>query len=101
MFLVKNRLGETLAKFTNYNSASEFKFYNGRDDWRIVNTNTNRPSTPKQKGAVEFCFMVLNSCGHYPKVNINSFNECSNFLNIYLEDCKQFMRELEGEGDFL
>ena len=101
MFLVKNRLGETLAKFTNYNSASEFKFYNGRDDWRIVSTNTDRQSTPKQRAAVEFCHMVLDSWGHSNiKININSFNECSKFLNTHLEDCKQFMLELQGEGDF-
>lgn len=101
MYLVKTRLGETIAKFNSYTSASEFKFCNGRDDWRIVNTNTNRPSTPKQKDAVKFCLMVLDSCDHHPKVNINSFEDCSNFLNRYLEDCKQFMRELQGEGDFL
>ena len=102
MYLVKTRLGETIAKFNSYTSASEFKFCNGRDDWRIVNTNTNRPSTPKQKSAVEFCYMVLYSWGYSkPRIDINSFDECSKFLNIYLEDCKQFMRELEEEGDFL
>ena len=102
MFLVKNRLGETLAKFTNYNSASEFKFYNGRDDWRIISTNTDRQSTPKQRAAVEFCLMVLDSWGYpNPKININSFESCSKFLNRYLEECKHFMQELKGEEDFL
>lgn len=53
-----------------------------------------RKSTEKQKIAVKYCeaWLSINFEG-----NIDSFNECHNFLATYLEDAKETERELTCE----
>lgn len=53
-----------------------------------------RKSTEKQRSAVEYCELWL-----YIKFDgdINSFNDCSLFLSIYLEEAKQTEMELRCE----
>lgn len=50
-----------------------------------------KQSTLKQRQAVRYCEKWL--CIEF-EANIDNFNECSAFLNMYLEDAKQTEREL-------
>lgn len=53
-----------------------------------------RKSTARQQAAVRYCeqWLCLSFDG-----NINSFNDCSMFLKVYLEDAKQAEREITCE----
>ena len=53
-----------------------------------------KKSTLKQKEAIEFCehWLYITFEG-----NIESFDDCSYFLSIYLDDAKQTKMELSAE----
>jgi len=70
--------------------ASCFLQYCQRYDWTIIPCS----STPKQKAAVRFCEEVLNI---EFEGNIESKQECSQFLTEYLDLAKQFYMELKCE----
>lgn len=53
-----------------------------------------RKSTKKQQAAVRYCEQWL--CIEFDG-NINSFNDCSYFLKIYLNEAKQTEMELRCE----
>ena len=53
-----------------------------------------RKSTKKQQAAVRYCEQWL--CIEF-NVNIDSFNDCSYFLKIYLDEAKQTEMELRCE----
>ena len=53
-----------------------------------------RKSTKKQQAAVRYCEQWL--CIEFDG-NINSFNDCSYFLKIYLDEAKQTEMELRCE----
>ena len=53
-----------------------------------------RKSTKKQQAAVRYCEQWL--CIEFDG-NIDSFDDCSYFLNIYLEEAKQTEIELSCE----
>ena len=53
-----------------------------------------RKSTERQQAAVRYCEQWL--CIEFDG-NIDSFNYCSHFLNIYLEEAKQTEIELSCE----
>ena len=85
MYIVRNKLGNVIAKFYSYKAASEFKVCNGKEDWSISRIINYRQSTKKQKNAVAFC---LNFIDVEFEGNIDSFQDCSNFLSLYLESAK-------------
>ena len=103
MYKVYDTQGQFLAAFPNYRAAMEYKICMGRYDWTIkppITEDNHRPSTERQQKAVKWCEMVLSAMhGEDMKFpgDIHSFEECSNFLGKYLEDCKSFMMELECE----
>lgn len=53
-----------------------------------------RKSTKKQQAAVRYCekWLYVEFDG-----NINDFNDCSSFLNMYLDDAKQAALEFTWE----
>lgn len=53
-----------------------------------------RKSTERQQAAVRYCEQWL--CIEFDG-NIDSFNDCSHFLKIYLDEAKQTERELGCE----
>lgn len=53
-----------------------------------------RKSTKRQQAAVRYCEQWL--CIEFDG-NINSFNDCSYFLKIYLDEAKQTEMELRCE----
>lgn len=103
MYKVYDTCGQFLAAFPTLKAAMEYKACMGRYDWTIKSPNvinSHRPSTERQQKAVKWCEMVLSAMhGEDMKFpgDIHSFEECSNFLGKYLEDCKSFMMELECE----
>lgn len=50
-----------------------------------------RPSTARQKAAVEFCLDVL-QMDYFPG-DINDFDSCNSFLQRYLDICKNLYAE--------
>lgn len=90
MYIVKDKLGNIIAKFYSYNAASEFKVCNGKEDWSI-NLIINKQSTKKQKNAVAFC---LNFIDAEFEGDIESFQDCHEFLSTYLEHAKIMCNEM-------
>ena len=78
--------------FTRLSDAQHFCSLMGRNDWVIE--QQYKQSTNKQKAAVEFCEEILNVEFNG---NINSFEECSKFLNHFLNDAKRTYMELKCE----
>ena len=91
MYIVKEKSGNIIAKFYSYNAASEFKFCNGKEDWSISSTIYNRRSTNKQKAAVAFC---LNFIDAEFEGDIESFQDCHEFLSAYLDHAKVMCNEM-------
>lgn len=92
-FAVIDSTNHLIKCFDSYQAADAFKSMNNRFDWLIV-LSTNNRSTIRQVAAVHFCEYILNISF---KGNINSKQECSQFLSIYLKQAKQMYIELKCE----
>ena len=87
-FIVKDSYGNPIASFRDRKSAEEFRL-SKNPKWTIDSPLT-RQSTDRQISAVYFCEMCLNISF---KGNINSFYECSTFLEKYLDDAKSIYQD--------
>lgn len=89
-YMVIDHTNKLVRSFFTYKEASCFLQYCQRYDWTIIPCS----STPKQKAAVHFCEEIL---GIEFEGNIESKQECSQFLTEYLDLAKQFYTELKCE----
>ena len=80
--------------FKTYKAAASYKIIYGRNDWTVRLIDSK--STHKQREAVRFCEQMLDIkfLG-----NINSFDQCSNFLSMYLDHAKCVMCECLSVND--
>lgn len=89
MYKVYDRTHQLIACFKTLEQAQKYKEVMGRPDWYIP----SRKSTPRQQAAVEWCESIYDAIDQ-PRPfngNINLFDDCSNYLNIYLDDAKAIM----------
>lgn len=94
-FAVIDSTNHLIKCFDSYQAADTFRSMNNRFDWLVVlYYPANNRSTIRQVAAVHFCEYILNISF---KGNINSKQECSQFLSIYLEQAKQMYIELKCE----
>ena len=91
MYKVYDRTHNVVACFRLLEEARKYKEALGRSDWYIP----SRKSTPRQRAAVEWCqsiFEQLNNPQPF-KGNINLFDDCSNYLSVYLDGAKTIMED--------
>ena len=86
-FRVTDSLGNLIREFDSMFEAAGFKSLLGNPNWQIV--EYERPSTAKQKAAVEWCLEIFASApwiDDVPKFtgDINKFDDCSKYLSCYL-----------------
>lgn len=84
--------------FPSYIEAHNFIILNGRPDWKILPYRIRQDyiSTPKQRSAVKWVEMILN----IPfEGKLTSGADCTDYLSDYLEDAKQFFKEIKDEYD--
>lgn len=78
--------------FNAWADAFSFVSIHGRPDWTIISFHpADHESTPKQRAAVKFCKYIL---GIDFDGNIKSYQDCSSFLDEYLEIAKQTYTEV-------
>lgn len=101
MYIVKDKTNQEIARFDTWQSAHHFAVaVMGRPDWKIVSpAKQSRKSTERQKKAVRWCEYILEyyAPGIVFTGNIQSFDDCSDFLSKWLNECETFMTELEAE----
>lgn len=95
MYIVIDTTNHSVEMFSTHKEAQHFCAMNNRFNWTIKHTNNKqRQSTKRQQAAVKYVEEILYI--EFPG-DINSFYDCSEFLNLYLDEAKQTERELSCE----
>ena len=98
MYNVYDRTHQVIASFRSLGEAQKYKEVMGRPDWYIP----SRKSTPRQRAAVEWCQSVFDAIGNPQpfKGNIQLFEDCSNYLGVYLDSAKVILDDAMSGFDF-
>ena len=107
MYEIYDTTGHLIASFNSYRAAFEYTVSKDRiGSWKIkcpeTKLKSTRPSTKRQQAAVRWCESILECMSGGTNKNafagdINSFIDCSAFLSMYLEECKDFYMEIYCE----
>ena len=92
-FAVIDSTNHLVRCFDSYQTADNFRLMNNRFDWIIVSYYpTRNKSSIRQVSAVHFCEYILNISF---KGDINSKEECSQFLSEHLNKAKNLYSKIK------
>lgn len=85
-------LAEILARFRSLKKAQEYTFEHAGTEIKKIEALSFRLSTNKQRLAVRWAEKILLSHGEKATFtgNINSYDDCNEYLGIWLELAKEF-----------